>query len=436
MKNLLLLLAACKSPTALTDPPATVPVDPLQHGIVSSCSTPGNNLADFYDGDPKLIVHGTGPGERAHAEQVLAWYPELGNPTFVAADQLTDAQRAGSDLLVLGGADSNGLLGAFGDQLPVRFDADGFIFGGYRWDNPAHGIAIYHPNPWNPEHEVLLYAGNTLGGAQALYSIFTGEQDFHVTKGRSPQMEGKLCRDGDRWGWFERRVTDFRADQEAFYAGWTTHETATHVFHYAPGSTFEGDLDFTPDYQEQAYAGILETLEVDGLDHPVHWYLYESNAEKEQATGNGGNGHADSVAYEVHAVYTPTVKAVGAHEDVHVVQKHRIGDTAYALLGEGMAVMVDDNWQGTPLDTWTQEHLSAGDLPTLTDLIDDFWGAGGGSDLGYGAGGSFNRFLIDTYGAASLKQLYGAPDVRQGFIDVLGRTDTELEADWHGFYAP
>jgi len=408
---------------------------PLEWGVADSCgsrSLPSDNLWQFYDGEPKLIVHGEGPEELALAEQVRDWYADvLGYVRLVPASELTAEDREDYDLWVLGGSEHNALLTELNGSLPVRFEDGSFVFGGYRWDNPAHGIALYHPNPWNPARDVLVYGGNTTDGAYSLFTIYTGTEDFHVTRARSPQMEGGLCREGRPWTFVADRAADYREAFELATADWLEVRSARHVFHYAPGSTFAGVVDWLPEWQESEFDRILDMLEVDDLDHPVHWWMYESNELKGELTGSSGNGHADVVAYEVHAVYTPTVAAVGAHEDVHVVQHHRIGDTRYAVLGEGMAVMVDGTWHGVDLDVWAAEHLASGDLPGVQAMIDDFWGAGGGSDLGYGGSGAFNRFLYETYGVDALKELYLSQDLSADVVEVLGADVSELEAAWH-----
>ena len=59
------------------------------------------------------------------------------------------------------------------------------------------------------------------------------------------------------------------------------------------------------------------------------------------------------------------------------------------------------------------------------------------SDVTYPQAGSFVRYLLDTYGLDTWKQLYGkggpidaAADVRAHFAAVYGRTVASAEADW------
>ncbi|MCB9670164.1 MAG: hypothetical protein H6734_11875 [Alphaproteobacteria bacterium] len=424
-------LVACTS-----DPPVPPPSEvPLDWGTGEGCATAAGDasMATFWDADPKLVVYGEGEAERRLAESVLGWYGDDGDLELVAASDLTEAQKASSDLFIVGGSDANPLLIELQGHLPVWFEPGRFTFGGYRWDAVGHGVGLVHPSPWAPGQHLLVFGGNTVHGAASLFSIPTGSLDHYVTRGSMLQLEGRLCREDDAlWGYREPRATDLRADWDAFADGLLSQSTAMHVFHYRAGSRFSNDPSVA-DWQEDRLAEAIALLELEPPEHRIHWYLYEDNAEKADVTGDGGNGHANVSAFEVHAVHGPALSAMGAHEDVHVLQYEQLGRTSWAVLGEGMAVMTDGRWQGTPLRDWGAEHIAAGDLPALADLVDDFWGAGGGSDLGYGASGSFNAFVRETWGIDALKAVYTTSDLHQAFVDELGRTTAELDADWRAW---
>ena len=211
-------------------------------------------------------------------------------------------------------------------------------------------------------------------------------------------------------------------------AGCEQTETDHHIFLYLPDSEADQDMGTLGPWQEERYDDILTMLEVEALDEKIRTYLYPDNDTKGEVTGNSGNGHSNHLAFEVHEVYGGGVHAVGAHEDVHVVAWHRIGPANFALMGEGLAVMVDGSWWGETLEYWVAYYRDEGSLPALTELIDDFWGY---DDLiTYPVAGHFVDYLRTTYGIDAVKSLYVAEDLDFAFTTELGVSTSELEAGW------
>lgn len=333
------------------------------------------------------------------------------------------------NLFVIGYPDSNPLLTEMNGSLPVYFDEDGFFFGGYRWDAAANGITLIHPSPFADDAWVLLYAGNSLDGSLATFTVWSGARDYEaVHSGWTLHLEGDLCRDGDMWGFYHPWADDFRAGWEAWVASLETSEHEHHIFHYQAGSDAAGDIDLIANVQETAYGTILDQLEVSGLDRKIDGYLYPDNHTKGDVTGNDGNAHAVPMNYESHGVYNDQLQAIGAHEDVHIVAYHRIGDAGYALLGEGLAVMVDGGWWGESLDYWATQFHDAGQIPALVDLIDGFWDYD--DTMTYPLAGHFAGFVRDEWGMDVFKELYTAGDLDAAFISELGLTTGEVEAAW------
>lgn len=436
---LLFLLPACPTPSEEPDDDDDddVVVDDdddataaLEYGTVETCDVARISGFDaFYEAGDAVLVHGNTPQDSALAARVEGWYaPYLSSFALRSADALSDADRA-LDLFVLGTPSTNPLLAEMNGALPVWFEAEGFTFGGYRWDEPGHGVVMMHPSPFAQGRYVMLYAGNTLDGAWSTFSVPTGAHDYATVRGgRTLQTEGELCRSGDLWGVYGPWTTDLRAQWDAWIEDLEAAETAHHSFRYLPGSRAADDMAWLADWQEERYDAATAALAVEPLDEPIRTYLYPDNDSKEQVTGNGGNGHANSANYEVHEVYGDDVQAVGAHEDVHVIAWHRIGETDFALMGEGLAVMVDGEWWGDPLDYWVAYHRDAGSLPSLPVLIDDFWSVDDGTT--YPVAGHFVQFVIDEWGIDTLKDLYVQPDLEAALVAELGLDLSELEALW------
>lgn len=425
-----LLLPAC--PTVEPEPPADDDdLDvPLDYGVVGSCGAdPAPGFGAFYEDGEALLVHGDSAEDAALAARVHGWYaPYLSSFELRAAADLSEADRD-LDLFVLGAPASNPLLGEMNGSLPVWFEEGRFTFGGYRWSEPGHGVVLIHPSPFAQGRYVMVYAGNTLDGAWSTFSVQTGAHDYAAVRGgQTLQMEGELCRSGDVWGFHEPWTSDLRADWDSWVAGLERTDTERHSFRYPPDSFADDNMDWLADWQGEQHAAALATLDVEPLDEPISTYLYPDGATKGEVTGNSGNGHANSANYEVHEVYGDAVQAVGAHEDVHVIAWHRIGQTSYALMGEGLAVMVDGEWWGDPLQDWVAYHRDAGSLPSLQLLIYDFWSTPDGTT--YPLAGHFVQFLAGEWGIDVVKELYVQADLEAAIEDELGLDVTALEALW------
>jgi len=399
-------------------------------GVVDECGTPaeGGGFNPWYGAGEGVLVYGTSPQDAELAAQVAGWYGEWADFALRPCDELTEDDKQ-QNLFIVGGADTLPFLQELNGSLPVWFDELGFTFGGYRYDEPGHGLAMIHPSPFAAAAWLLLYVGNTYSGAYSTFTIWTGAEDVATTRGTGTlQQEGSLCRTGDAWGFYPDYVEDFRADWEAWVASCEQTETENHVFLYLPDSEADQAMATLGPWQEERYDDILTMLEVEALDEKIRTYLYPDNDTKGDVTGNSGNGHANYLAFEVHEVYGNGVYAVGAHEDVHVVAWHRIGSTNYSVMGEGLAVMVDGGWWGETLEYWVAYYRDEGTLPALSELIDDFWGY---DDLiTYPVSGHFVDYLRTTYGIDVVKEIYGVENLEYAFSTELGLSISELEQAW------
>lgn len=429
----LLLTAGCSPTQDSATPDDTGPADTTiadDFGVVEACDVAADQgFGDFYDGSPTLLVHGSDSREAAYAATILDYYaPYIPGLELRAYAELSDADRQ-LNLMIMGSSESNPLLTELNGFLPVWFGDGEFVFGGYRYSEPGHGIALIHPNPMAQDRWITLYAGNSFGGSYSTFTIPTGGQDYATVRGRgTPQQQGALCRDGEVWSFHQPWDDDQRASWETWVDSLHSTTGDHHVFHYVPGDEAADNMSWLADWQDTRYRAILAVLELEALDDPIHAYLYPDNATKGQVTGSTGNAQANYPNLEVHMVYGDGVYAVGAHEDVHVLAWHRWGDTSTALMGEGLAVMVDASWWGQPLPDWMVSFRDDGSLPALRDLIDDFWGSD--DTITYPVAGHFVDFLLTGWGVQTVQALYLADDLEQAFADELGMDLTSLEEAW------
>lgn len=127
-------------------------------------------LANQTDAFDKLMfVYGSARGVEAGRTLTLGYrdvladaFTEVLMPVKPDAE-VTDAELAERDLVVLGGAEDNGLLArlAAEKKLPVELGRRYFRWQGKTYGRPDDGIAMAVPNPWNPKRVMYLFVANS-----------------------------------------------------------------------------------------------------------------------------------------------------------------------------------------------------------------------------------------------------------------------------------
>lgn len=437
----LLLAIACSPPgeepvdsssPADTDDTAVLP--DATWGVGGGCDTPHTGgFNDFYEARRAVLVVGDDELSLAFADRIVGWYGDVFATFDVrTAAELTDADRE-RNLFVFGDVATNTLLSELNGSLPVWFADDRFYFGGYEWADPGNGIALIAPSPFAEGAWLTIYAGNTFEGAYSTFTIPTGGKDYAATRGRGvTMMEGGLCADTTPWTFDAGLGDDARLDWEAWKARLDETTTGDHVFRYLPDSDASADIATIGSARTGDLAALYAWIDTEPLDLPITTYLYPDNATKGEVTGNSGNAHANDLNLETHEVYSRSLDAATGHEDVHVVAWYRIGETEYALMGEGLAVGAGGEWWGASLDHWAETYEGSGEAPTLRALIDDFWGTDDG--VSYPLAGHFVTFLMDGWGADVVKRIYVSDDIDAAFEDELGMTTDEVDAAWRATF--
>ncbi len=141
-----------------------------------------------------LLVHGT--ARQTESMRTLALgYREVLADAFVESllpikpdAEVTDAELADRDLVLLGGAEDHALIARLMDEkkLPVELGRRYFRWQGKTYGRPDDGLAVALPNPWNPKRSLYLYLSNS------------GLQLWHMTRTFHRGMPGwALFRGGE-----------------------------------------------------------------------------------------------------------------------------------------------------------------------------------------------------------------------------------------------
>jgi hypothetical protein len=96
----------------------------------------------------------------AHA--IDHWRRQFRGEARVKDDEhLSEADIAGSNLVLWGDPSSNKVLAKIADKLPIRWDHDGVHVGEKTYSADNHVPVLIYPNPLNPKRYVVLNSGFT-----------------------------------------------------------------------------------------------------------------------------------------------------------------------------------------------------------------------------------------------------------------------------------
>lgn len=144
--------------------------------------------------------------ELAHA--IKHWRQQFrGDARVKAADKITKADIANSNLVLFGDPKSNPLIAKIAGKLPIQWDDKQITAGGKTYDAANHALILIYPNPLNPKKYVVLNSGFTyreyayLNNARQVPML----PDWAVVDLRTPpgtQFPGKVVNAdffGERW---------------------------------------------------------------------------------------------------------------------------------------------------------------------------------------------------------------------------------------------
>ncbi len=314
-------------------------------------------MAAFRDGTPLVIVYGTTGAEhaaqlRADAETLGRRYAERGRAVRVVADRdLTDADRQGAAMVVVGRPAANGLTRAITDGLPVQFVDGGFRFGGRLYRKRSHVLQLVSLSPWNSQRPLVLLAGAALDVSLATPRLWLGRRDYTVFDGRAAVRYGRL-RDGVVDAALD---TDIEAERETWVAG-LQRFSGDHVdLHYAPGSPADGAREQLARRLDRRVERALDELRLT-LPGRLRYYLYPSVEAKGRLADSAALSHADTGTMVVHAVYDGRRDGLTVPRGVELLLRDLWSAPSRPYLARGFAWML----AGLPYEEAAARYLHHG----------------------------------------------------------------------------
>ena len=210
-------------------------------------------------------------------------------------------------------------------------------------------------------------------------------------------------------------------------------ETEAFLFRSAPGDAVQVDRQLAYHAWAQRELGITAARR-------ITYNKYLSREHMGDVIGvSNTNAWAEAPAYAVHTIWS-----YDNHECVHLYAT-ALG-MPVSLLTEGLAVAFQTNpiandfvprWSGTFVHDLARTFRTDGRLVPIDQMLQTSQFRSQDLNVVYPEAGSFVRFLIDAYGLATFKDLYGrvtsndvAATVAEKFTSVYGKSVGELEAEW------
>ena len=237
---------------------------------------------------------------------------------------------------------------------------------------------------------------------------------------------------------FEERQVDFEQALDSFtwvefedappYVEWGVYEAGPLSFSFPKGTWIEGSIAEIARDHEGAYAAVVDQLAVAGNPPRVHMILYPSETALYHSTARQ-SGFAINWLNEVHSIWAaPDDHQSLGHEMTHVISSHTIGEPQEALLGEGLAVCLDQ--RGYDYRQVGQELVENQRWLTFDQLAGDRWFEQD-PEVAYAQSGSVVCYLFEAYGAEKVKAIY-QQDLASG-LGLLGTSLQQLQEDWLGW---
>lgn len=197
----------------------------------------------------------------------------------------------------------------------------------------------------------------------------------------------------------------------------------------APSHTpAHADLEWLAGEYAAAYNAILKQLGVEMPKAPLRCFFYPSEESIYRYTRRR-NGFHIGPAGEVHSLFAArNDRQSTGHELTHAVTWQAWGEPHQALMGEGIAVALDQS--GIDYHKRARNALNAHEPGlSLAAMLGNDWYKHD-MELSYAVSGSFVKFLLDNGSVDKVRKLYQAKDFGAELRKQYGWTVEQAHAAW------
>lgn len=219
-------------------------------------------------------------------------------------------------------------------------------------------------------------------------------------------------------------------------ANWVSFDSSRFTLYARPGSFCESQFASLAEVLENQYTHATAMLGI-AVGGRISMFLYNDGSEVDPPLGGPRAGVAFPETNAAHATCTPPNDAglwsLLSHEANHVIMQNGIGRAGTSFMNEGLAsALVSDRL--APIGPTFHRAWARGNparLLRISDLVDDAKWSSNSMD-GYNTSAAFLGYLLDRYGAATLKQVYhaGSSQIAARVQAAYGKSLDALEVEW------
>ncbi len=394
-----------------------------------------------------ILVYGTANPEktdfmRKQAKMIADGYKQNSGYFFqVKADkEIGKKDIENANLFLIGTPSTNGILKELLPELPIRFEEDGYIFGGKKYTEKDKLIRFLYPNPLNPHKLMGVYTGNDDFELKPRYAwvnfmVIGLGGEYSITQQTFVIRSGFFKKEGNKWIYDVKYDKDNEKNLKNYFDTIRLHKTKHYNLYYYADSPVAPYIEKIGKLKEKEYTKHFSLLKQPIEDCEVTIYYFESVDQMLDVKAASNDPAAGYLTF-IFASFNDIV-GWGTHEDMHPLSYQILGpvssgsDVQSPLLGEGIACLVqgDGVWHGKPVEYWTVKFLIEDTLPTLKNYIV-------GNRLlnwliTYPTDAHFAKFFFDRYGAEKFKKLWNSENLEKDIPIVLGVSLQQLEQQWH-----
>ncbi|MCB0634673.1 MAG: hypothetical protein KDD15_33305, partial [Lewinella sp.] len=355
-------------------------------------------------------------------------FPEDWTINIKAESGITADELRNIPLLILGRQFHDPQVQALLKKLPFQLYDDYFTFNGERYDQSDLSFRLFlYPNPDSPT-PLFLIGGNSTDAILAQFPK-EGPADWGNMFWRSWGYEIYQDKEVIVRGNFQDHTWTFDPDNHFDFSRKTATELQTDHYHfYDLANLGEPFLQQLADDCEKQLHQIVDFCSPDQQLAPIEYFLYPTIEDKGLRLLNTQEGHTVPEQREVHVVVNETFSGQHSLQDILLIIHDLLGEADRVALEQGLAAHFDPRWETRGADFWSARLLNSGNLPPLSELLDNKMFREESPLVMTAAAGSFVNFLIENLGRDEFLSQYREwspePDIKA------------LEEGWHHYLSP
>lgn len=196
----------------------------------------------------------------------------------------------------------------------------------------------------------------------------------------------------------------------------TTMLTGNFKFDFVESSLPAQDMVGVTEICEGNIKKLLAFLDKEDMAKQVPYRIFPGIEKKGLSLQNGALHQVDHSSGMAYAVVNHFFDGHKFHPENEIVLRELLGRPVYNMLEKGLSIYLNDSWQLKGYDYWAGKLFTSGNLPPLSELMDESLFEKE-SDLVMGcAAASFVDFLINKSGKASFIKEYATFEIKTSEI--------------------